>query len=86
MDGNKWLAGWQVTHLLIDEVHERDVDTDFLLALLKPLLQRRQSLKLILMVMCINPCCCCMLVCLLAYLCIFLFVCFTSHSVYQLTP
>lgn len=40
----------QVTHLLIDEVHERDVDTDFLLALLRPLLQRRNDLKLVLMV------------------------------------
>lgn len=38
-----------MTHLIIDEVHERDVDTDFLLALLKPILQKRQELKLILM-------------------------------------
>lgn len=39
-----------MTHLLVDEVHERDVDTDFLLALLKPLLLKRKNLKLILMV------------------------------------
>mmetsp|Transcript_34742 Transcript_34742/g.64848 ORF Transcript_34742/g.64848 Transcript_34742/m.64848 type:complete len:1105 (-) Transcript_34742:639-3953(-) len=39
----------EVTHLLVDEVHERDVDTDFLLALLRPLLARRPSMKLILM-------------------------------------
>ena len=36
--------------MLVDEVHERDVDTDFLLALLRPLLRKRPSLKLILMV------------------------------------
>jgi HrpA-like RNA helicase len=39
-----------VTHLLVDEVHERDVDTDFLLALLRPLLRKRKDLKLVLMV------------------------------------
>jgi HrpA-like RNA helicase len=30
-----------VTHVLVDEVHERGVDTDFLLCLLKELLPRR---------------------------------------------
>ena len=34
----------------MDEVHEREVDTDFLLALLQPLLRKRKNLKLILMV------------------------------------
>jgi len=33
----------------VDEVHERDLNTDFLLIILKDLLQRRKSLKLVLM-------------------------------------
>jgi len=38
-----------VSHVFVDEVHERDIDTDFLLIILRDLLQRRPSLKLILM-------------------------------------
>lgn len=38
-----------VTHLIIDEVHERDCTTDFLLILIKRLLTRRKDLKVILM-------------------------------------
>jgi len=38
-----------VSHIFVDEVHERDLNTDFLLIILKNLLQRRKSLKLILM-------------------------------------
>ena len=38
-----------VTHLIIDEVHERSIDTDFLLIVLKTLLIRRPDLKVILM-------------------------------------
>jgi ATP-dependent RNA helicase DHX36 len=38
-----------VSHVFVDEVHERDLNTDFLLIILKNLLQRRKSLKLILM-------------------------------------
>ena len=36
------------THLLLDEVHERDVDTDFTLVILKHLLTK-ESFKLVLM-------------------------------------
>jgi ATP-dependent RNA helicase DHX36 len=38
-----------VSHLIIDEVHERDVNTDFLLAAVKLLLPQRPRLKIVLM-------------------------------------
>ncbi|EJK68353.1 hypothetical protein THAOC_10470, partial [Thalassiosira oceanica] len=38
-----------VSHVFVDEVHERDLNTDFLLIILKDLLERRPSLKLVLM-------------------------------------
>ena len=38
-----------VSHVFVDEVHERDLNTDFLLIILKDLLKRRPSLKLVLM-------------------------------------
>lgn len=38
-----------ISHVFLDEVHERSLDTDFLLALLKTVLGRRKDLKLILM-------------------------------------
>ncbi|KAG0229491.1 ATP-dependent RNA helicase dhx29, partial [Mortierella sp. GBA43] len=38
-----------VTHLVIDEVHERSLDSDFLLVILQRLLPRRPDLKVILM-------------------------------------
>ena len=38
-----------VTHIIVDEVHERDVDTDFLLGILREVLKIRKDLKLILM-------------------------------------
>lgn len=38
-----------VSHVFVDEVHERDLNTDFLLIILKDLLSRRKSLKLVLM-------------------------------------
>jgi len=38
-----------VTHILVDEVHERSVETDFLLAILKRVLVKRTDLKLLLM-------------------------------------
>ena len=38
-----------ISHVFLDEVHERSLDTDFLLALLKTVLGQRKDLKLILM-------------------------------------
>ncbi|CCM07097.1 uncharacterized protein FIBRA_09424 [Fibroporia radiculosa] len=48
-----------VTHVLVDEVHERDVDTDLLLVVLKRLLAERKSrnkpIKIVLMSATIDP-------------------------------
>ena len=38
-----------ITHLVLDEVHERSIDSDFLLVVLKKLLVHRKDLKVILM-------------------------------------
>jgi HrpA-like RNA helicase len=38
-----------VTHIFVDEVHERSLDTDFLLILLKRMLAVREDLRIILM-------------------------------------
>ena len=38
-----------VTHIIVDEVHERSIESDFLLIVLKGLLRRRPDLKVILM-------------------------------------
>jgi HrpA-like RNA helicase len=38
-----------VTHIIVDEVHERSVDTDFLLAVLKRMLPRHPAVKVVLM-------------------------------------
>lgn len=38
-----------ITHLVIDEVHERSIDTDFLLVILRSLMARRSELKVVLM-------------------------------------
>lgn len=38
-----------VSHVVIDEVHERSLDTDFLLSILRDVLRKRKDLKLILM-------------------------------------
>ncbi|RGP78763.1 hypothetical protein FLONG3_3127 [Fusarium longipes] len=39
----------EVTHLVLDEVHERSIDSDFLLIVLKKLLVKRKDLKVVLM-------------------------------------
>ncbi|KAH8887822.1 P-loop containing nucleoside triphosphate hydrolase protein [Thozetella sp. PMI_491] len=39
----------EITHLVLDEVHERSIDSDFLLIVLKKLLVRRKDLKVVLM-------------------------------------
>ncbi|KAI1331653.1 helicase associated domain-containing protein [Xylariaceae sp. FL0255] len=39
----------EITHLVLDEVHERSIDSDFLLIVLKKLLEKRKDLKVILM-------------------------------------
>ncbi|KAJ5178878.1 hypothetical protein N7492_002088 [Penicillium capsulatum] len=38
-----------ITHVVLDEVHERTIDSDFLLIVLRRLMQKRPDLKLILM-------------------------------------
>ena len=38
-----------VSHVIVDEVHERSLDTDFLLVLLRQVLSKRKDLKVILM-------------------------------------
>ncbi|KAG0202840.1 hypothetical protein BGX28_004756 [Mortierella sp. GBA30] len=43
-----------VTHVMVDEVHERSVDSDFLLIILRDLVRKRKDLKLILMSATIN--------------------------------
>ena len=42
-------AGCWVSHVVVDEVHERSIDSDFLLTILKSLLTRRPSIKIVLM-------------------------------------
>lgn len=34
-----------ITHLILDEVHERSIDSDFLLVVLRKLLVKRKDLK-----------------------------------------
>lgn len=48
LEGRESLAD-AATHLIIDEVHERSIDSDFLLIVLRQLLQVRKDLKVILM-------------------------------------
>ena len=38
-----------VSHIFVDEIHERDINSDFLLIILKRLLPFRPNLKIILM-------------------------------------
>ncbi|CAN8106048.1 unnamed protein product [Discula destructiva] len=39
----------EITHLVLDEVHERSIESDFLLIVLKKLLAKRKDLKVVLM-------------------------------------
>jgi HrpA-like RNA helicase len=48
LEGSPDLKG--ISHIVVDEVHERSLDSDFLLIILKGLLARRPDLKLILSV------------------------------------
>jgi len=45
----------QVSHLVIDEVHERDLNTDFALTLLRSVLARNKNIRIILMSATANP-------------------------------
>ncbi|KAJ7446519.1 P-loop containing nucleoside triphosphate hydrolase protein [Mycena galericulata] len=47
--GGNGTAFDEITHIIIDEVHERTIESDFLLIVLKSLLQQRSELKVILM-------------------------------------
>lgn len=47
LEGSNELSG--VTHLVLDEVHERTIDSDFLLIVLKRLMVHRKDLKVVLM-------------------------------------
>ncbi len=43
-----------ITHLVLDEVHERSIDSDFLLIVLRKLLKRRPDLRVVLMSATVN--------------------------------
>ncbi|CAJ1380664.1 unnamed protein product [Effrenium voratum] len=53
MQSNPNLDG--ATHIIVDEVHERDLHTDFLLILLRRVLNERPDLKLVLMSATVDP-------------------------------
>ena len=38
-----------ITHIVVDEIHERDINSDFLLILLRELVQTRKDIKIVLM-------------------------------------
>ncbi|KAI0051742.1 P-loop containing nucleoside triphosphate hydrolase protein [Auriscalpium vulgare] len=47
--GGSGLAFDEITHIIIDEVHERSIESDFLLIVLKSLMLERPDLKIVLM-------------------------------------
>ncbi|KAJ1303899.1 hypothetical protein OPQ81_008311 [Rhizoctonia solani] len=48
-DGKGGTAFDEITHIIIDEVHERSIESDFLLIVLKSMMQYRPDLKIVLM-------------------------------------
>ncbi|KAH7909118.1 P-loop containing nucleoside triphosphate hydrolase protein [Hygrophoropsis aurantiaca] len=52
--GGQGTAFDDITHIIIDEVHERSIESDFLLIVLKSLLMQRSHLKIILMSATVN--------------------------------
>ena len=52
LEGSDDLGG--ITHLVLDEVHERSIDSDFLLIVIRKLLKRRSDLKVVLMSATVN--------------------------------
>lgn len=40
---------YRATHIILDEIHERDLLSDFLMIVLKDILKKRPNLKLVLM-------------------------------------
>ncbi|TFK57142.1 P-loop containing nucleoside triphosphate hydrolase protein [Heliocybe sulcata] len=47
--GGEGTAFDEITHIVIDEVHERSIESDFLLIVLRSLIEQRKDLKVILM-------------------------------------
>ncbi|KAI9285596.1 P-loop containing nucleoside triphosphate hydrolase protein [Umbelopsis sp. AD052] len=47
LEGDSWLQG--VTHVVVDEVHERSIESDFLLIILRHLCRLRPDIKILLM-------------------------------------
>lgn len=47
--GSKGTAFDEITHIIVDEVHERSIESDFLLIVLKSLVEQRKDLKVVLM-------------------------------------
>ncbi|QRW22773.1 Helicase associated domain (HA2) [Rhizoctonia solani] len=48
-DGKGGTAFDEITHIIIDEVHERSIESDFLLIVLKSMIKHRPDLKIVLM-------------------------------------
>lgn len=44
-----------ISHVIVDEAHERDMNIDLLLLLLKELIERNSSIRVIIMSATINP-------------------------------